>query len=85
MTRMFVGAGRMANMRPADLVGAIVNEAGIDASDIGAIEIADRYSIVELPEELVEQVIAALRQTTIKGKRQTVRRDMADRRPRGRS
>jgi ATP-dependent RNA helicase DeaD len=72
-------------MRPADLVGAIVNEAGIDASDIGAIEIADRYSIVELPEELVEQVIAALRQTTIKGKRQTVRRDLASRRgPRGR-
>jgi ATP-dependent RNA helicase DeaD len=67
-------------MRPADLVGAIANEADIEAKNIGAIEIADRYSLVELPEELVDQVIAALRGTTIKGKRQTVRRDMANRR-----
>jgi len=80
MVRIFIGAGRNANMRPADLVGAIANEADIEAKNIGAIEIADRYSLVELPEDLVDQVITALRQTTIKGKRQTVRRDLANRR-----
>jgi ATP-dependent RNA helicase DeaD len=80
MSRIFIGAGRNANMRPADLVGAIANEADIESKNIGAIEIADRYSLVELPEELVDQVIAALRTTTIKGKRQTVRRDLANRR-----
>ena len=77
MVRIYVGAGRKANMRPADLVGAIANESGIDARGIGAIEIADTFSLVELPEEVVEQVIAALRATTIKGKRLTVRRDQA--------
>jgi len=74
-TRLFIGAGRKAGVRPADLVGAIANEVGVDSSAIGAIEIADRFSLVEVPEEIVEDVIGALRATTIKGKRVTVRRD----------
>ena len=77
MVRIYVGAGRKANMRPADLVGAITNEANIEGRQIGAIEIADRFSLVELPEDLVDPVIAALRATKVKGKRLTVRRDKA--------
>ncbi len=80
MVRVFIGSGKTANMRPADLVGAIANEAGIEAKSIGSIEIAEKYSLVELPEELVDDVIKALRSTTIKGKKQTVRRDAANRR-----
>jgi ATP-dependent RNA helicase DeaD len=80
MSRIYIGSGRKDNMRPADLVGAIANEAQIDAKQIGSIEITDRFSLVELPEELVDSVIAALRATKIKGKRQTVRRDMATKR-----
>jgi ATP-dependent RNA helicase DeaD len=77
MARIFIGSGRLANMRPADLVGAIVNEAGLDAQRIGSIESADRYSIVEVPEASLHDVVRALRGATVKGKRQTVRRDMA--------
>jgi ATP-dependent RNA helicase DeaD len=80
MARIYIGSGRKDKMRPADLVGAIANEAGIEARQIGAIEITDNFSLVELPEELVQPVIAALRATKIKGKRQTVRRDQAGRR-----
>ncbi len=80
MSRIYIGSGRKDNMRPADLVGAIANEAQIEAKQIGSIEITDRFSLVELPEELVDSVIAALRATKIKGKRQTVRRDMATKR-----
>jgi len=79
MVRIFIGAGRTANMRPTDLVGAIANEAKIDARQIGAIEIADKFSLVEVPQELSEPIIQALRGTTIKGKKLTVRRDMARR------
>jgi ATP-dependent RNA helicase DeaD len=75
--RIYVGAGRKSNMRPADLVGAITNEAGIDPKEIGAIEIADRFSLVEVSDEVVDRVIAALRGATIKGKRLTVRLDKA--------
>ncbi len=80
MSRIYIGSGRKDNMRPADLVGAIANEAKLDAKQIGSIEISDRFSLVELPEELVDDVIAAFRATKIKGKRQTVRRDLATKR-----
>ncbi len=80
MARIYIGAGRKDNMRPADLVGAITNEAKIEAGQIGAIEITDKFSLVELPEDLVPAVVTALRAARIKGKRQTVRRDQATRR-----
>jgi ATP-dependent RNA helicase DeaD len=75
VTRIYIGLGRKAGMRPADLVGAIANEAGIDARAIGAVEIADRFSLVEVPEEAVDEIIGALRHTTIRGKRVVARRD----------
>ena len=75
VTRVYVGAGRKAGIRPGDLVGAIANEAQIDSRSIGAIEVADRFSLVEVPEDMADQIIDALRSTTIKGKRVTVRRD----------
>jgi hypothetical protein len=62
-------------MRPGDLVGAIANEAGIDARAIGAVDIADRFSLVEVPDEAVDEIIGALRNTTIRGKKVVVRRD----------
>jgi ATP-dependent RNA helicase DeaD len=66
-------------MRPADLVGAIVNEADIKPGEIGAIEIADRFTLVEVSDAVAGGVIAALRGATIKGKRLTVRLDKARR------
>jgi ATP-dependent RNA helicase DeaD len=84
MTRLFVGVGRSAAIRPQDLVGAIAGESGLAGRDIGAIEIADRFSLVEVPESAADQVIKALRRTTIKGRKATVRRERnpAGRRPR---
>jgi ATP-dependent RNA helicase DeaD len=75
MTRIFVGAGRAAGIRPKDLVGAIAGESSIAGREIGAIEIADRFSLVEVPDAAVDEVIGALRGTTIQGKRPTVRRE----------
>ncbi|HEY2672320.1 MAG TPA: DEAD/DEAH box helicase [Rugosimonospora sp.] len=73
VTRIFVGLGRRAGIRPQDLVGAIAGESRLRGSDIGAIEIADRFSLVEVPRSMADEVISALRTTTIKGKRATVR------------
>jgi len=79
VARLYIGAGRKLKVRPGDLVGAIANEAGIDAGAIGAVRISDRYSLVEVPEEVADDVIAALQATTIKGKRVQVRRDRDER------
>ena len=73
--RIFISAGRRAGVRPGDLVGAITGEAGIESRSIGAIEIADGFSLVEVPEGLADNIIAALRATKIRGLKPTVRRD----------
>jgi ATP-dependent RNA helicase DeaD len=75
MTRLFIGAGRERGIRPQDLVGAIANEAGLNGRQIGAIEIADRFSLVEVPEASADAVVSALRGRTIKGKKTMVRRE----------
>ena len=74
-TRLFIGAGRSAGLRPQDLVGAITGESTLSGRDIGAIEIADRFSLVEVPEAAADDLIRALRTTTIKGKKPTIRRE----------
>jgi ATP-dependent RNA helicase DeaD len=74
-TRLFVGTGRSAGIRPQDLVGAITGESHLSGRDIGAIEIADRFSLVEVPESAADDVVAALRHGGIKGRKATVRRE----------
>ena len=72
---LFVGAGREAGIRPGDLVGAITGEAGINSRELGAIQIADRFSLVEVPAARADEIIAALKATTIRGRKVPVRRD----------
>jgi ATP-dependent RNA helicase DeaD len=73
--RLFLGAGRTAGIRPADLVGAVTGEAGVPSSVVGQIEIADRFSLVEVPESLADGIISALKATTIRGRKVFVRRE----------
>jgi ATP-dependent RNA helicase DeaD len=75
LIRLFVGAGRRAGIRPGDLVGAITGEAGIQSRSIGAIEINDGFSLVDVPEALADEVIEALRATKLRGLKVTVRRE----------
>ena len=75
MTRLYVSAGRSAGVRAQDLVGAITGEAGLTGRQVGDIDISDRFSLVEVPEDLAETVITALRASKIKGRKVTVRRE----------
>ena len=74
-TRLYIGLGRSSGMRPADIVGAIANEAGIDSAGIGAIDIADKFSLVDVPSQDADAIISALRGTKIRGKKVLVRPD----------
>lgn len=73
--RLFVGAGRTKGIRPKDLVGAITGEAGISGGQIGTIYIADKYSLVEIAEDVADQVFQAMRSASIKGRRVKVGMD----------
>ncbi len=75
MIRLFLGGGRQAGIRPADIVGAITAEAGIGGRAIGAIEIFDRYALVEVPDQVADEIIRALREGSIRGRRFPVHRD----------
>ncbi|MEU7901313.1 DEAD/DEAH box helicase [Actinoplanes sp. NPDC049118] len=79
VARLFFGIGRRAGLRPQDLVGAIAGESGLSARDIGAIQITDRFSLVEVPEAAADMVIAALQKATIRGRKPGVRRERHNR------
>jgi ATP-dependent RNA helicase DeaD len=74
MTRLFFSAGRRRGVRPGDIVGAIIGEAKIPAEAIGAIEIADQFSLVEIGAPYADQVIRAMERASIKGRPVSVRR-----------
>lgn len=69
MKRLFVGSGRLDGLRPGDLVGAITNELGLPAKAVGAIDILNRASFVEVPAGDAEAIIAALSHTKLRGRR----------------
>jgi ATP-dependent RNA helicase DeaD len=69
MMRLYIDVGRDDGVRPADIVGAIANEAGIPGRAIGAIELFERFSFVEVPNNHSERVMRALKRTTIRGRK----------------
>jgi ATP-dependent RNA helicase DeaD len=72
---LFVGAGAEAGIRPGDLVGAIANEAQIDSKHIGPIQIRDRFSLVGVPADSADHIIAVLNSTKIRGRKAKARRE----------
>jgi ATP-dependent RNA helicase DeaD len=69
MTRLYIDIGREDGVRPADLVGAIANEANIPGRSIGAIELFDHFSLVDVPSGQSKQVIHALKGTRIRNRK----------------
>jgi ATP-dependent RNA helicase DeaD len=68
MRRLFIDIGRKQDVHPGELVATITREAGVRGTDIGAIDIYDNFTFVDVAENLVEKVIEALQTTTLHGK-----------------
>ena len=68
MARLFLSAGRRNGVRPADIVGAIANEAGVPGKAIGSIDIYDNFTFVEVPEEYRDQVLERMSRATIRNR-----------------
>jgi ATP-dependent RNA helicase DeaD len=69
-----ISLGRRAGVRPADLVGAIANEAGLTGAEIGPIRINENSSIVGVPMSSVDAVVAAMSNAVVRGKTVGARR-----------
>ncbi|HEX2205464.1 MAG TPA: DbpA RNA binding domain-containing protein, partial [Longimicrobium sp.] len=73
MTRLYISVGRRRGIRPGDIVGAIAGETGVPGEAIGAIEIADQFTLVEVAAQYADQVLSGMRNASIKGRPVSVR------------
>jgi ATP-dependent RNA helicase DeaD len=68
MVRLFIDAGRQSGVRPADIVGAIASEAGVPGKEIGAIDVHDRFTFVEVPVPYKNQVLERMAHATLRNR-----------------
>lgn len=73
MVRLFFNVGRSHRISPADIVGAVANEGGVPGKAIGAIDIYDRFTFVDVPSEYVQQVLTAMSNTRVRGQNANIR------------
>lgn len=67
MVRLSVNVGKKNHIRPQDIVGAIAGETGISGKSIGAIDIFDSHTYVDIPREHASNVVNIMSNNTIKG------------------
>jgi ATP-dependent RNA helicase DeaD len=81
MIRFKLDVGRAHGVKPGNIVGAIANEGKIDSQHIGAIEIYDNYSTVDLPDGMPDTTKQTLQKTRVSGQRINLR-EWSDQPPR---
>jgi len=64
-----ISGGRKDKLRPGDILGALTGDAGLDAAQVGRIEITDKLSYVALHADVAGKAMARLRAGKIKGRR----------------
>ncbi len=68
MARLFINIGKAQKVKAKDILGAIAGEANIPGKLVGAIDLYDKYTFVEVPKENAADVLAAMKNVKIKGK-----------------
>ncbi len=77
MARLFLSAGRDAGINRRDIVTAIESEVGIESRQIGPIDIAERFTLIDVPDEVADYAIESLQGIRLRGRKVAVRRDRA--------
>jgi ATP-dependent RNA helicase DeaD len=76
-TRLFLSAGAKDGLRVGEVVATIGNDAGIQSSQLGKIDIRDSHTIVEVVPSVATQVIDKLTGKSMAGRRLVVRPDQS--------
>ncbi|AXI82675.1 DEAD/DEAH box helicase [Xylella taiwanensis] len=69
-----IEVGRIHGVKPANIVGAIANEAGLESRYIGRIDIRDDHSILDLPAEMPREILQHLKKVWVSGQQLQMRR-----------
>ena len=77
MVRLFINLGSMDHTRPGDIAGLVYNTAKIPPGSIGTIDVFEKCSYLEVPEDHVETVMSTVGGSMVRGR--AVRMDFADR------
>lgn len=67
MVRLFINKGKKEKISPRHIIGAIAGETGIPGRVIGAIDVYDRFTFVEVPRENAKEVLQIMKNNYIKG------------------
>jgi ATP-dependent RNA helicase DeaD len=70
-----IEVGYANGAKPGNIVGAIANEGGIAARDIGRIEIYDDYSTLDMPADLPQDLLDHLKKVWVAGQQLQITRD----------
>lgn len=79
MVTLHMSIGRSDGIRPADIVFGVASEANIPGKVIGAIDIRQHETFLDVPEDHVEDVLSALHRGKIRGRKMQL--VLADERP----
>ncbi|MDR1075533.1 MAG: DEAD/DEAH box helicase [Xanthomonadaceae bacterium] len=67
MERYRIEVGHVHGVKPANIVGAIANEAGLESRYIGRIDIHDDHSVLDLPEGMPPEILSHLKKVWVSG------------------
>jgi ATP-independent RNA helicase DbpA len=73
MKTLVIDAGRQDKLRPGDILGALTGDAGLDAKDIGKIDVFATRAYVAITRALASKALDRLRAGRIKGRNFRVR------------
>ena len=69
MATLYFQAGKKEKLSRGDIVGFIANNGGIDAADIGRIDVRDHYALAAVPRQHAQQVLKKLQTAKVKGRK----------------
>ncbi|PPT76379.1 ATP-dependent RNA helicase [Xanthomonas arboricola pv. populi] len=69
-----IEVGHTHGVKPANIVGAIANEAGLESRYIGRIDIQDDYSILDLPADMPRELLTHLKKVWVSGQQLNMRK-----------
>ena len=78
MERFRLEVGHNHDVMPGNIVGAIANEAGLDAQHIGRINIHDDHSTVDLPDDMPDEIFKDLKKVWVSGQTLNISRLTTD-------
>lgn len=72
MSTLYIGKGKKDKISKGDIAGFLCKKGGLESSDIGRIDVNDRYAYVAVSRDKVQQVLRLTRGEKIKGIRTVV-------------